>query len=148
MRNIDRRHALVPALALGSVALFSACGSPAVGFGYHAQGQRIATSEHPVAIAHPVAESDVESPFVLFGDATAYKGIITYEVTSSSGEVVASGETLTGSMGTFSKFAVELDLDPGEYTVTVSQTDPPDRALRTEPFSKSLTFNVSGERGS
>jgi len=148
MRIINKRRVLIPALALGSAAMFSACGSPAAGFGYHAQGERIATLEHPVAIAHPVSDSAAESPFVLFGDATAYKGVITYEVTSASGDVVTSGETEAGSMGIFSKFAVELDLDPGQYTVTVSQTDPPERALDTEPFSKSLAFTVSAERTS
>lgn len=133
-------------LALGSVALLGACGSPAAGAGYHGQGERIANFEHPVAIAHPIDNSAVENPVVLFGDATAYKGVIEYEITSQSGEVVASGETEAGSMGIFSKFAVELDLDPGDYTVTVSQTDSPDRVLDTAPFSKSIYFTVTGDR--
>ena len=49
-------------------------------------------------------------------------------------------------MGTLSKYVVELHLDPGNYTVTVSQTDPPERVLADEPFSTSLSFTVSAER--
>jgi len=146
MRDMHMRpRRFATPLAAAALLFLAACGSPAAGFGYHPGDDRIATLDHPVVIANPIADSQVDSPLVLFGDATAFKGIVDYEVVSdATGEVVDSGTTMAGSMGTFSKFAVELELEPGNYTVTVSQTDPPERALKTGPFSASLSFAVTG----
>src|SRR5690625_4207077 len=103
----------LPLIALG----VSGCGSPMAGAGYHPDtGHRSATLEQPVVIAYPMDDGTVISPFSLFGDATAFKGVITYSVTAEDDEIVAEGETQAGSMGIFSKFAIQLDLDPGQYT--------------------------------
>lgn len=134
-------------LLIAGAVISSGCGSPAAGSGFHNDDERIAVPHRPIVIANPIANSAVESPFVLTGDGTAFKGILNYEIRDAvSDEVVDSGTTFGGSMGTLSKYVVELHLDPGNYTVTVSQTDPPERVLADEPFSTSLSFTVSGER--
>lgn len=147
-RTVKRPSRPLFGCALAAMTAFAAagCGSPAVGAGYRAQGERIANFEHPVAIAHPIANTEVASPFVLFGDATAFKGIIDYTVTAAdSGDVVAEGQTDAGSMGIFSKFMVELELDPGNYEVTVTQPDPPERVATDPPYSATVYFTVTAD---
>src|SRR5690625_4757156 len=130
MRYFSSRKYGPVGLLVAATVFAAGCGSPAAGSGFHKEDERIAVPERPIVIAHPIANSEVESPVVLMGDGTAYKGILDYEVVNDdTGAVVDSGATFAGSMGTLSKYFVELNLDPGNYTATVTQTDPPERVL-------------------
>lgn len=129
--------------AVSSLLFVSACSPSLDNQGYPSgDSPRVATEDHPVVIAHPVKSEPVESPFVIFGEGTAFKGILEYEIVDESDTVVDSGETSTGSMGAISNFSIQVDLDPGKYTVELKQWDSPDRATTTEPFTTSMSFTV------
>lgn len=147
MRKFSQKRLGHVAVLLAAGLMAAGCGSPAAGSGFYDEALRVAVPSRPIVIANPVANSEVESPFALWGDGTAYMGELKYEIRDSdTGDVVESGTTMGGSMGKISQFVVELDLAPGNYTATVTQTDPPERALKEPPFSASLNFTVSGER--
>lgn len=129
--------------AAGSLLFVSACSSKLDNQGYPSgDSPRVATEDHPVVIAYPIESQPVDSPFVILGEGTAFKGILEYEIVDQSDTVVDSGETLTGSMGAISNFSIQADLDPGQYTVELKQWDSPDRATTTEPFTTSMSFTV------
>lgn len=148
MRNFSKHKLwMIGFLAAGTLAFSVGCGSPSETFGFHEEGPRVPSFDHPIVIAHPVRNTTVESPLVLMGDGTSPLGVVDYEVINDdSGQIADSGTTEAGSMGKFSKYTQELDLEPGNYTVTVSQPQAPLSYGKSEPYTTSLGFTVSGKR--
>ncbi|WP_372594051.1 Gmad2 immunoglobulin-like domain-containing protein [Actinotalea sp.] len=101
-----------------------------------------AVSEEPTASAEPSAEATpeeepstdsgtttIEAPaqgatvagpaVTVSGTGTAFEATLLYSVQDAEGETVAEGYTQAGANGEIGPFAIDLTLDPGDYTVQV-----------------------------
>lgn len=89
------------------------------------------------------AENEVfpSSPVTISGEAAAFEANVPWRITDADGAEVASGFTLTSEGQTFAPFSFDVELEPGEYVVEVTEDDPSDGAAGT-PMSDTRTFSV------
>ncbi len=78
----------------------------------------------PTWVTSPQEGETLKAGTVKFtGYGTAFEATFAWEVRGRGGDVVAQGNTMGGSMGTYGEFAFSATLEPGEYTVEVYQPD-------------------------
>jgi len=68
----------------------------------------------------------VSSPVTVSGEACAFEANVPWKVLDANGAEVASGATQTSEGQTFAPYSFEVELDPGTYTVVVTEDDPSD----------------------
>jgi hypothetical protein len=93
-----------------------------------------------VQLNEPSQGATVRSPVRVSGDAAVFEATLVWEL-RQDGRVVDSGfdNTLEGQR--FSEFEFELELEPGEYTIVITEDDPSD-GEGGEPMSDERTFTV------
>lgn len=100
----------------------------------------------PVQVTSPAAGATVPAGTVtVSGSGTASEGTLLYEVTSSSGAVVASGFTNAGANGEMGPFSFGVALSAGGYTIAVWAPDESDGESTLGPrmFEVRRAFTVS-----
>ncbi len=95
-----------------------------------------------VQIDSPGEGADVTSPVAVSGDAAAFEANVPWKVLDADGAEVQAGNTLTSEGQTFAPFSFTVDLEPGTYTIVITEDDPSDGAGGT-PMSDSKTVTVS-----
>jgi hypothetical protein len=75
------------------------------------------------------------------GEAAAFEANVPWQVLDAEGAEVAAGFTTTSEGMTFAPFSFEVELDPGTYTVVITEDDPSGGEGGT-PMSDSRTFTV------
>lgn len=95
-----------------------------------------------VQIDVPGEGADVTSPVAVSGDAAAFEANVPWKVLDADGAEVQTGNTLTSEGQTFAPFSFTVDLEPGTYTIVITEDDPSDGAGGT-PMSDSKTVTVS-----
>ncbi|HEX6336670.1 MAG TPA: Gmad2 immunoglobulin-like domain-containing protein [Jiangellaceae bacterium] len=93
-----------------------------------------------VQLNEPSQGATVRSPVQVTGDAAAFEANVLWELLRD-GEVIDSGYTTTLEGQRFSKFTFDLELEPGEYTIVISEDDP-SGGEGGEPMSDERTFTV------
>ena len=93
-----------------------------------------------VQLNEPSQDATVRNPVRVSGDAAVFEATLLWEL-RQDGRVVDSGFESTGEGQRFSKFDFELELEPGEYTIVVTEDDPSD-GEGGEPMSDERTFTV------
>jgi hypothetical protein len=84
----------------------------------------VADVQAPTWVTSPQEGETVKAGTVKFtGYGTAFEATFVWEVRKRGGDVVAQGNTMGGSMGTYGEFTFSAKLQPGEYTVEVYQPD-------------------------
>ncbi|WP_182111490.1 Gmad2 immunoglobulin-like domain-containing protein [Actinotalea sp. JY-7876] len=74
----------------------------------------------PNSITAPLAGQQVTSPVTATGEGTAYEATLSYRVVAAGTEdVVVEGWTEAGANGEIGPWSIELDLDPGTWTLQV-----------------------------
>lgn len=77
-----------------------------------------------VQIDWPREGATVTSPVRITGDAAVFEANLPWRVLAEDGSEVAGGNTMTAEGQTFAGYGFELDLDPGTYTVEITEDDP------------------------
>ena len=77
-----------------------------------------------VQLNDPAQGAQVTSPVAVTGEAAAFEAALEWEIRKASDEVVTAGTTQAEVCCEFSEFRFSVELEPGIYTVTVSDTDP------------------------
>lgn len=83
----------------------------------------------------------VSSPVTVSGEAAAFEANVPWKVLDANGAEVASGATQTSEGQTFAPYSFEVELDPGTYTVVITEDDPSDGEGGT-PMSDSRRITV------
>lgn len=73
---------------------------------------------------HPREGAEVTSPVTVDGDAAAFEANVPWRVLDASGAEVQSGATMTTEGMTFAPFSFQVTLQPGEYTIELTEDDP------------------------
>ncbi|WP_298457367.1 Gmad2 immunoglobulin-like domain-containing protein [uncultured Cellulomonas sp.] len=94
-----------------------------------------------VQIDTPAQGATTSSPVTVAGDAAVFEANLLWRVLDGSGAEVRSGFTTTAEGQTFAPYSFEVELDPGTYTVVISESDPSDGAGGT-PMTDSRTVVV------
>lgn len=68
----------------------------------------------------------VTSPVTVSGEANVFEANLLWQVLDADGAEVAAGFTSTSEGQTFAPYAFDLELDPGTYTVVITEDDPSD----------------------
>jgi hypothetical protein len=76
------------------------------------------------------------------GEAAVFEAVLPWSVLGGAGAEVTSGTTMTAEGQTFAPFSFTVDLEPGTYTVVITEDDPSDGAGGT-PTSDTRTITVS-----
>lgn len=100
----------------------------------------------PNSITAPLAGADIAGPTVtVTGEGTGFEGTLLYRVTPAGGsDVVAEGFTTAGANGEVGPYTIEVELDPGEYTVQVWEPGMGEGDGEGEPRNLvEVTFTVS-----
>lgn len=84
-----------------------------------------------VQIDTPRDGAEVTSPVTITGDAAAFEANVPWRVLDESGAEVLSGFTMTTEGMRHAPFSFQIELDPGQYTVEISEDDPSDGAAGT-----------------
>lgn len=77
-----------------------------------------------VQIDTPREGATTSSPVEVEGDAAAFEANVPWRVLDEAGEEVESGFTMTSEGMTFAPYSFTVDLEPGTYTVEISEDDP------------------------
>lgn len=64
------------------------------------------------------------SPLLVTGEAAAFEANVPWRILDADGVVVRRGHTMTSEGMTFAPFSFRVRLDPGVYTVEISEDDP------------------------
>jgi Immunoglobulin-like domain of bacterial spore germination/Sporulation and spore germination len=94
-----------------------------------------------VQLNDPYQGETVTSPVRIGGDAAVVEATVLWELLRD-GEPVDSSHTMAEVCCEFAEFGFELDLEPGEYTIVVSESDLSDGEGRP-PMSDARTFVVT-----
>jgi spore germination protein GerM len=94
-----------------------------------------------VQIDEPREGATPASPVKVSGEAAAFEATVPWRVLDEEGEEVDSGFTMTTEGQTFAPFEFEVQLDPGEYTIEISEDDPSGGEAGT-PMTDTKTVNV------
>jgi hypothetical protein len=79
-----------------------------------------------VQINDPTEGATMDRPAVFRGEAAAFEATLEWRIESVDGTLVAENFTTTEEGQTFAPFEFEVDLEPGDYVITISETDPSD----------------------
>lgn len=93
-----------------------------------------------VQLNDPYQGEMARNPVRVSGDAAVFEATVLWELLRD-GEPVASGNTMAEVCCEFAEFSFELELEPGEYTIVVSESDPSGGEGRP-PMSDARTFQV------
>jgi hypothetical protein len=93
-----------------------------------------------VQLNEPSQGATVRSPVRVSGDAAVFEATLVWEL-RQDGRVVDSGFDNTRDGQRFSEFEFELELDPGEYSIVITEDDASD-GEGGEPMSDERTFTV------
>ncbi|HEU4540102.1 MAG TPA: Gmad2 immunoglobulin-like domain-containing protein [Jiangellaceae bacterium] len=93
-----------------------------------------------VQLNEPSQNATVRSPVRVSGDAAVFEATIVWEL-RQDGSVVDSGFENTQEGQRFSEFSFELELEPGEYTIVITEDDV-SGGEGGEPMSDERTFTV------
>jgi len=77
-----------------------------------------------VQIDTPREGATSSSPLTVEGEAAAFEATVPWRVLDDAGSEVQSGFTNTTEGQTFAPFSFTVDLEPGTYTVEISEDDP------------------------
>jgi hypothetical protein len=95
-----------------------------------------------VQINNPAEGSDVERSFTVDGEAAVFEATLEWEVVDSDGEVVLSDFATAEECCKFAPFEFPVELEPGTYTIRVSETDPSGGAEGRAPMTDTRTVTV------
>jgi len=93
-----------------------------------------------VQLNEPSQGATVRSPVRVSGDAAVFEATLVWEL-RQDGRVVDSGFDNTRDGQRFSEFDFELELEPGEYSIVITEDDASD-GEGGEPMSDERTFTV------
>lgn len=79
----------------------------------------------PVYLTTPANHAEVDATFTVTGRAAAFEGTVEWEL-SRDGTVVEDGFTTAEECCTHSPYSFEITAEPGQYLLTVRNTDPSD----------------------
>lgn len=82
------------------------------------------------------------SPVTVTGDAAAFEANVPWRVLDATGAEVTRGFATTSAGQEFAPFTFYVELEPGTWTVEISEDDPSDGAAGT-PMTDTKTFTVS-----
>jgi spore germination protein GerM len=68
----------------------------------------------------------VSSPVTVSGEAAVFEATLLWKVLDADGAEVAAGFATTSEGQTFAPYAFDVELDPGTYTVVITEDDPSD----------------------
>ena len=94
-----------------------------------------------VQIDTPREGATVSSPVTVEGEANVFEANVQWRVIDDSGKEVDSGFTTTSEAMKFRPFSFTVDLQPGTYTVEVSESDP-SGGEGGEPMTDTRTITV------
>lgn len=94
-----------------------------------------------VQIDVPSEGEEVDSPVSVSGEAAAFEATVPWRVLDDAGTEVASDVTMTSEGQTFAPFSFSVDLEPGTYTIEISEDDPSGGAGGT-PMTDTRTVTV------
>jgi len=94
-----------------------------------------------VQINNPAQGAVVEPSFTVDGEAAVFEATLEWRILDSDSDVVRSGFATAAACCRFSQFELSLELEPGSYTVIVSETDPSNGEGRP-PMSDTRDFTV------
>ena len=77
-----------------------------------------------VQIDEPSEGATTSSPLRVVGEAAVFEAVVTWRVLDESGAEVIGGNTMTAEGQTFAPFMFPVVLDPGTYTVEITEDDP------------------------
>lgn len=95
-----------------------------------------------VQIDEPREGAEVESPVTVSGDAAAFEANVPWRVLDENDAEVEAGFTMTSEGQTFAPFSFEVELEPGTYTIEISEDDPSGGEAGT-PMTDTKTVTVS-----
>ncbi len=78
-----------------------------------------------ILISDPADGAEVGTTFTVTGKAAAFEATVEWEL-SKDGSVVKEGFTTAEECCTLSPYSFEVTAEPGDYTLTVRNTDPSD----------------------
>jgi hypothetical protein len=79
-----------------------------------------------VEIDDPVDGVRTRGPVVVSGEAAVFEATLLWEVRDARGRVLRAGVAATAEGQRFAPYRFEVPLEPGEYTIVVSEDDPSD----------------------
>ncbi|MCL3859571.1 Gmad2 immunoglobulin-like domain-containing protein [Actinotalea sp. K2] len=94
-----------------------------------------------VQIDEPREGTVTSSPITVSGEANVFEATVLWSVLDADGTEVAADFTTTAEGQTFAPFTFSVDLEPGTYTVVISESDPSDGEAGT-PMSDSRSVTV------
>jgi hypothetical protein len=95
-----------------------------------------------VQIDNPAHGASTGRTFTVSGEAAAFEANVPWQVLRG-GTVIRSGNTTAAEGQRFSAFSFSLTLDPGDYTVRITEDDPSGGAGRP-PFEDTKLVHVGG----
>ena len=95
-----------------------------------------------VQIAVPDEGATTGSPVEVSGDAAAFEANVPWRVLDPAGAVVTTGFATTSEGQTFAPFSFTVELEPGTYTIEISEDDPSGGEGGT-PMTDTRTVTVS-----
>jgi hypothetical protein len=95
-----------------------------------------------VQINNPGEGALVGRSFTVDGEAAVYEANVPWQILDDAGNEVQSDFTTAEACCQFSPFEFSVELEPGTYTVVVSESDPSGGAEGNPPMSDSRTFTV------
>lgn len=95
-----------------------------------------------VQIAEPTEGATTTSPVTVSGDAAVFEANLPWRVLDPAGTVVTSGFATTSEGQTFAPYSFMVELEPGTYTVEISESDPSGGEGGT-PMTDTRTVTVS-----
>lgn len=94
-----------------------------------------------VQIDTPREGATTTSPVTVAGDANVFEANLLWSVLDASGAEVQKGFTTTAEGQTFAPYSFSVELEPGTWTIVITEDDPSDGAGGT-PMSDSRTVVV------
>jgi hypothetical protein len=94
-----------------------------------------------VQIDTPAEGATVGSPVTVSGEAAVFEANLPWAVLDESGEEVQRGFTMTAEGQTFAPYSFEVELEPGTWTIVITEDDPSD-GEGGEPMTDSRTITV------
>jgi Immunoglobulin-like domain of bacterial spore germination/Sporulation and spore germination len=95
-----------------------------------------------VQIDNPFDRAVVGRTVTVRGVAMAFEATLTWQVYDDEGNPVEEGFTNTNDSGRFAPFEFEVELEPGVYSVVVTDSDPTGGAEGPGPMSDTKNFTV------
>lgn len=94
-----------------------------------------------VQIDDPAEGATVTSPVTVSGEAAVFEANLPWAVLDSSGAEVQTGSTMTAEGQTFAPYSFEVELEPGTWTIVITEDDPSDGEGGV-PMTDSRTITV------